>query len=69
MKLGALLAILNDVEMVIIRYQNKNIFTGKVMDISQNLPLKYGFYDVTLVIALDNQLFIEIVESWEEADE
>lgn len=69
MKLGALLAILNDVEMVIIRYQNKNIFTGKVGDISQNLPLKYGFYDVTLVIALDNQLFIEIVESWEEADE
>lgn len=69
MKLGALLAVLNDVEMVIIRYQNKNIFTGKVMDISQNLPLKYWFYDVTLVMALDNQLFIEIVESWEEADE
>lgn len=66
MKLGALLAVLNDVEMVIIRYQNKNIFTGKVMDISQNLPLKYWFYDVTLVMALDNQLFIEIVESWEE---
>ncbi len=69
MTLGALLATLNDVETVIIRYQNKNIFTGKVMDISQNLPLKYWFYDVTLVMALDNQLFIEIIESWEEADE
>ncbi|QOC57461.1 hypothetical protein phi9181_ORF091 [Enterococcus phage 9181] len=69
MTLGALLAVLNDVETVIIRYQNKNIFTGKVMDISQNLPLKYWFYDVTLVMALDNQLFIEIIESWEEADE
>lgn len=33
------------------------------MDISQNLPLKYWFYDVTLVMALDNQLFIEIIES------
>lgn len=33
MTLGALLAVLNDVETVIIRYQNKNIFTGKVMDI------------------------------------
>lgn len=63
MTLGALLALLNDVETVIIRYQNKNIFTGKVMDISQNLPLKYWFYDVTLVMALDNQLFIEIIES------
>ncbi|EGP5530579.1 hypothetical protein PNC37_09410 [Enterococcus faecium] len=63
MTLGALLAVLNDVETVIIRYQNKNIFTGKVMDISQNLPLKYWFYDVTLVMALDNQLFIEIIES------
>lgn len=69
MTLGALLATLNDVETVIIRYQNKNIFTGKVMNISQNLPLKYWFYDVTLVMALDNQLFIEIIESWEEADE
>lgn len=69
MTLGALLAVLNDVETVIIRYQNKNIFTGEVMDISQNLPLKYWFYDVTLVMALDNQLFIEIIESWEEADE
>ncbi|EMF0361944.1 hypothetical protein CUS95_08085 [Enterococcus faecium] len=68
MTLGALLAVLNDVETVIIRYQNKNIFTGKVMDISQNLPLKYWFYDVTLVMALDNQLFIEIIESWEEAE-
>ncbi|HGP3997172.1 TPA: hypothetical protein ACLK9N_001899 [Enterococcus faecium] len=63
MTLRALLAVLNDVETVIIRYQNKNIFTGKVMDISQNLPLKYWFYDVTLVMALDNQLFIEIIES------
>ncbi|NTM87792.1 hypothetical protein HQ715_08450 [Enterococcus faecium] len=63
MTLGALLAVLNDVETVIIRYQNKNIFTGKVMDISQNLPLKYWFYDVMLVMALDNQLFIEIIES------
>lgn len=63
MTLGALLAVLNDVETVIIRYQNKNIFTGKVMDISQNLPLKHWFYDVTLVMALDNQLFIEIIES------
>lgn len=63
MTLGALLAVLNDVETVIIRYKNKNIFTGKVMDISQNLPLKYWFYDVTLVMALDNQLFIEIIES------
>ncbi|WP_373180692.1 hypothetical protein [Enterococcus durans] len=63
MTLGALLAVLNDFETVIIRYKNKNIFTGKVMDISQNLPLKYWFYDVTLVMALDNQLFIEIVES------
>ncbi|EOD7438465.1 hypothetical protein ACJQ40_002996 [Enterococcus faecium] len=63
MTLGALLAVLNDVETVIIRYQNKNIFTGKVMNISQNLPLKYWFYDVTLVMALDNQLFIEIIES------
>ncbi|RXW85637.1 hypothetical protein [Enterococcus faecium] len=68
MTLGALLAVLNDVETVIIRYQNKNIFTGKVMDISQNLPLKYWFYDVTLVMALDNQLFIEIIESWEEVE-
>ncbi|UBX38206.1 hypothetical protein [Enterococcus lactis] len=68
MTLGALLAVLNDVETVIIRYQNKNIFTGKVMDISQNLPLKYWFYDVTLVMALDNQLFIEIIESQEEAE-
>ena len=63
MSLGALLAVLNDVETVIIRYKNKNIFTGKVMDISQNLPLKYWFYDATLVMALDNQLFIEIIES------
>jgi len=68
MTLGALLAVLNDVETVIIRYQNKNIFTGKVMDISQNLPLKYWFYDVTIVMALDNQLFIEIIESQEEAE-
>lgn len=68
MTLGALLAVLNDVETVIIRYKNKNIFTGKVMDISQNLPLKYWFYDVTLVMALDNQLFIEIIESQEEAE-
>ncbi|MFS0964999.1 hypothetical protein [Enterococcus durans] len=68
MTLGALLAVLNDVETVIIRYQNKNIFTGKVMDISQNLPLKYWFYDVTLVMALDNQLFIEIIESLEEKE-
>ena len=68
MTLGALLAVLNDVETVIIRYQNKNIFTGKVMDISHNLPLKYWFYDVTLVMALDNQLFIEIIESLEEAE-
>ncbi|MBM1152360.1 hypothetical protein JQC73_05325 [Enterococcus durans] len=63
MSLGALLAVLYDLETVIIHYQNKNIFTGKVMDISQNLPLKYWFYDVTLVMALDNQLFIEIIES------
>lgn len=68
MTLGALLAVLNDVETVIIRYQNKNIFTGKVMDISQNLPLKYWFYDVTLVMALDNQLFIEIIESQEDTE-
>ncbi len=68
MTLGALLAVLNDVETVIIRYKNKNIFTGKVMDISQNLPLKYWFYDVTLVMALDNQLFIEIIESLEEKE-
>lgn len=68
MTLGALLSVLSDVETVIISYQKKNIFTGKLMDISQNLPLKYWFYDVMFVMALDDQLFIEIIESWEEAE-
>lgn len=63
MTLGALLSVLSEVEAVIISYQKKNIFTGKLMSISQNLPFKYWFYDVMIVMALDDQLFIEIIES------
>lgn len=62
MTLGALLSVLSEVEEVIISYQKKNIFTGKLMSFSQSLPFKYWFYDVMIVMALDDQLFIEIIE-------
>lgn len=59
-KLGALLSVLNDFEEVVIRYKDKNIFTGQVMDMPQKLPLSYWFYDIALVVALSRKLLIEI---------
>lgn len=59
-KLGALLSVLNDFEEVVIRYKDENIFTGQVMDMSQKLPLSYWFYDIALVITLNERLLVEI---------
>lgn len=62
MTLGVMLSVLSDVEMVIISYEKKDIFTGELMDISQNLPFKYWYYDVMFVMVLDDQLFIKVIE-------
>lgn len=59
-KLGALLSVLNDFEEVVIRYKGENIFTGQVMDMPQKLPLSYWFYDIALVITLNNRLLVDI---------
>jgi hypothetical protein len=59
-KLGTLLSVLNDFEEVVIRYKDKNIFIGQVMDMPRKLPLSYWFYDIALVVALSRKLLIEI---------